>query len=315
MDSKSGNNSGNIDLHIHSTASDGSYDPLDIISLAKKAGIKAFALTDHDSIDGAKKILAHPQTLGPVKFLTGVEISAASPDFFSASGSFHILGYGIRLDHPGLNQTLQYQKAARKNRNPQMIARLNALGFELSLEEVISASEKDAQIGRPHIARLMVEKGFAKSINDAFDTYIGKGKPAYIDKPRVDTTNAIELILSAGGVPVLAHPGLLDVVDYEAYEYLLSELEPMGLKGIEVYYPRHSVEETDFFTELAEKFDLLATGGSDFHGAINPEIKIGTGTGNLAVPYVRYERLVNAIKHLQSSVPSPNEPIMMNPER
>jgi predicted metal-dependent phosphoesterase TrpH len=305
LDYKSGNISGNIDLHIHSTASDGSFDPLEISSLAKKAGLKAFALTDHDSIEGAKKILAHPHLLGPVKFLTGVEISVAPPNFFSVSGSFHILGYGIRLDHPDLNQTLLQQKIARKNRNPHMIARLNELGFDISLDEVISASAENAQIGRPQIAKVMVKKGFTDSINDAFDTYIGKGKPAYIDKSRVDTTKAIELILSAGGIPILAHPGLLEVVDFDAYEYLISELEPMGLKGLEVYYPRHSVEETDYFAELAEKFDLLITGGSDFHGAINPEIQIGRGTGDLAVPYMVYERLIQAINQLQSSGSKP----------
>ncbi|MBC2717482.1 MAG: PHP domain-containing protein [Desulfobacteraceae bacterium] len=301
MDYKSGYNFGNIDLHIHSTASDGSLDPLEILTIAKKAGLKAIALTDHDSVEGSKKILAHRHLLGPVKFLTGVEISAASPDFFSVSGSFHILGYGFDVDHPELNQTLLQQQNARKNRNPGIIARLNELGFDMSLDEVISESEEKAQIGRPHIARVMVKKGFARSIDDAFDTYIGKGKPAYIDKPRVDTVQAIKLILLAGGIPILAHPGLLDVVDFDAYEYLLSELVPMGLKGVEVYYPNHSVEETDYFAELAEKFDLLVTGGSDFHGAINPEIQLGTGKGDLCVPYVIFERLKREINQIKSS--------------
>jgi len=301
LDYKSGYNSGNIDLHIHSTASDGSLDPLEIPTLAKKAGLKAIALTDHDSIEGAKKILAHRHLLGPIKFLTGVEISAAPPDFFSVSGSFHILGYGIHLDHPDLNQTLRLQQNARKNRNPRMIARLNELGFNMTLDEIISASEEKAQIGRPHIARVMVKKGFADSIDDAFDTYIGKGKPAYIDKPRVDTAKAIELILSAGGLPILAHPGLLEVVDFNAYEYLVSELVPMGLKGIEVYYPNHSAEETDYFADLAEKFNLLVSGGSDFHGAINPNVQIGTGKGDLCVPYVIYERLKHEIDRMKSA--------------
>ncbi len=293
--------SGIIDLHIHSTASDGSLDPLEIPPLVQTAGLKAFALTDHDSIEGAQKILAHPNFPGPVKFLTGVEISAAAPDFFSASGSFHILGYGFDVDHPELNHTLLRQQHARKNRNPQMIARLNDLGFDLSLAEVISASEENAQIGRPHIARLMVKKGFVHSINDAFDMYIGKGKPAYIDKPRVETANAIGLILSAGGIPVLAHPGLLEVRDPKEYENLISRLKTMGLKGIEVFYPNHSAEQTDYFTELATRYDLLATGGSDFHGAVNPEIHLGTGTGDLAVPYVLYERLTCEISRLKSS--------------
>jgi predicted metal-dependent phosphoesterase TrpH len=301
LDYKSGYNFGRIDLHIHSTASDGSIDPLEIPCLAQKAGLKAIALTDHDSIDGTKKILTHRHLLGPVKFLTGVEISAAPPDFFSVPGSFHVLGYGFNVDHPDLNQALLQQQIARKNRNPGIISRLNELGFDMSLEEVISASEEKAQIGRPHIARVMVKKGFVDAIDDAFDLYLGKGKSAYIDKPRVETVQAIKLIRSAGGLPILAHPGLLDVRDFNAYEYLLGELVPMGLMGIEVYSPNHSVEETDYFVELAEKFDLLVTGGSDFHGAINPEIQLGTGNGDLCVPYVIYERLNHEINQIKSA--------------
>lgn len=296
--------SGTIDLHIHSTASDGSLDPLDILSLAKTAGLAAFALTDHDSIEGARKIIARGDLSGPVKFVTGVEISAQPPDFFNVSGSFHILGYGFDIDSSALNQSLHEQQAARKNRNPHIIKRLNDLGIDIRLEEVIASVEKNAQIGRPHIARVMVQKGLAASIEDAFDHFIGKGKPAYVEKARIPTTLAIEQIRSAGGVPVLAHPGLLDVSDFEAYEYLLSELVPAGLKGIEVYYPSHSPEETDYFLELTEKFDLLPTGGSDFHGAVNPEIQIGTGTGNLCIPYICYERLMREISTLNSGASS-----------
>lgn len=292
--------SGTIDLHIHSTASDGSFDPLDILQLVKKTGLWAFALTDHDSIEGTREILSQGHLLGSVKFLTGVEISAEPPDFFRVSGSFHILGYGIDVRHPGLNQALQTQQAARKNRNPHIIDRLNTLGFDISLEEVISESEENAQIGRPHIARVMVKKGFAPSIDEAFDTYIGKGKPAYVEKPRIASAHAIELIRSAGGIPILAHPGLLEVVDFEAYEYLVSGLVPSGLRGLEVYYPGHLPEETDYFLELTEKYDLLTTGGSDFHGAVNPEIRIGIGSGSLAVPYILYQRLAEEI-HRQNS--------------
>ena len=293
-----GYKSGIVDLHIHSTASDGSIAPLDILTLAKNAHLAAFALTDHDAISGTREILAHRHLLGPVKFLTGVEISAQSPDFFNVSGSFHVLGYGFNLDHPALNQALQAQQSSRKSRNPQIIARLNALGFDISLDTVVAESEKDAQIGRPHIARVMVKKGFAASVNDAFDKWLGKGKPAYVEKARIASARAIELIRKAGGAAVLAHPGLLDVADFDAYEYLISELVPMGLMGLEVYYPGHSPEETGYFLELTEKYGLLATGGSDFHGAINPEIHIGTGTGDLAVPYIVYERLAEEIGNL-----------------
>jgi len=293
--------SGNIDLHIHSTASDGSLYPLEILEHAKKNGLKAFALTDHDAVEGTKEILSHgiPDT---IKFLTGVEISAASPDFFDIPGNFHILGYGFRVDDPHLNQSLKTQQGARKNRNPLIIDRLNGLGIDVSLEEVIAESP-DAQIGRPHIAKVMVKKGFVGSINEAFDVYLAQGKPAYIDKVRIETADAIKLIQSAGGIPVLAHPGLLEVSDNNVYDPLFGNLRSMGLKGIEVYFPSHSAEQTILFEALAKKHGLLVTGGTDFHGAINPDIKLGVGRGGLSVPYGIYESLVNEINRLQSANP------------
>jgi predicted metal-dependent phosphoesterase TrpH len=284
-----------VDLHIHSTASDGSFDPLEILNLAKNTGLAAFALTDHDATSGVQKILAHPALLGPVQFLTGVEISAAPPKNFTLSGSFHLLGYGFTMDHPGLNLALDRQQAARKNRNPEMIRRLNALGFAMTLEDVIAASEAGAQIGRPHIARLMVQKGYCASINDAFDRYIGKGKPAYVEKARIPAAEAIGLIRSAGGIPVLAHPGLLEKISGEDFERLILALKSMGLLGIEVLYPEHSPAQTNFFQQCAEKHDLLITGGSDFHGAINPEIRLGIGKGDLFVPYALFYSLADAI--------------------
>lgn len=288
-------NTRTIDLHIHSTASDGSLDPLEILSLAKNTGLAAFALTDHDSISGVKKILAQRELLGPVQFLTGVEISAAPLKIISYSGSFHILGYGFTVDHPELNLALASQQTARKNRNPEIIQRLNALGLAITMEEVITASEENAQIGRPHIARLMVKKGFCPSIDDAFNRYLGKGKPAYVEKARIDASRAIALIRSAGGIPVLAHPGLIDKMTPEGFDLLIFELKRMGLMGLEVLYPEHSLEQTRYFRELSKKNELLITGGSDFHGAINPEIQLGKGKGDLTVPYTLFERLADAI--------------------
>jgi len=300
-------NSRTIDLHIHSTASDGSLDPLEILLLAKKTGLAAIALTDHDSTYGVKKILAHPELLGPIQFLTGVEISAAPPKNLHLSGSFHILGYGVAMDHPELNFALERQQTARKNRNPEMIQRLNALGLAMTLEEVVAASEADAQIGRPHIARLMVQKGYCASINEVFDRYIGKGKPAYIEKARIDAAKAMDLIRSAGGIPVLAHPGLVDKMTPEAFDLLMTDLKRMGLLGIEVLYPDHSPEQTRYFREIAETHELLITGGSDFHGAINPEIRLGRGKGDLAVPYVLFERLIEAVSRQKTSETSHDE--------
>jgi predicted metal-dependent phosphoesterase TrpH len=290
-----------IDLHIHSTASDGSLDPLEILARVKTAGLSAFALTDHDAVDGAQKILAHPELLGSVRFLTGVEISAAPLPILNLSGSFHILGYGISVNHEGLNRALESQQAARKNRNPEIIRRLNALGLAMTLDEVVQAAEPDAQIGRPHIARLMVRKGYCASINEAFDRYIGKGKPAYTEKARIPARDAIRLIRSADGIPVLAHPGLLTGMTPEGFRRLIPALKDMGLMGLEVLYPEHSPAQTDFFQALAHEHHLLITGGSDFHGAINPEIQIGSGKGDLVVPYTLYENLTAALACLKIS--------------
>jgi predicted metal-dependent phosphoesterase TrpH len=281
-----------IDLHIHSTASDGSLTPADIIDHAQKLNLAAIAITDHDSVDGSKEALqiGIPPSL---HFLTGVEISAAHPPFFPGSGSFHILGYAIHLDNRGLNQALSKLQDARKNRNPEILKRLNKLGFRISLEEVNQEVEK-GQLGRPHIAYAMVKKGFVASINEAFDKYLGTARPAYVDKDRIECEQAINLIRAAGGVPVLAHPALLNIENDQKLDALLQNLIKIGLAGIEVYYPGHSPQQIQQYTELAGKYGLLITGGTDFHGSITPEIKMGSGTGDLFVPYNLYKELMNA---------------------
>lgn len=292
--------SGNIDLHIHSTASDGSLAPLEILHLAEKTGLAAFSLTDHDAVDGAREIASVKgrgtdfNNKSIPFFISGVEISAAPPPRIKVSGSFHILGYGFDLDHPELDKALTRQQAARKNRNPQIIARLNEMGIDISLEAVEAASGTP-RIGRPHIATLMVEKGYARTINEAFDNYIGKGKPAYVDKPRIRADAAITLIRSAGGIPVLAHPGLLTVAPPGQISDLIGELTGMGLGGLEAYFPGHSDAQFKMFSDLARANGLLVTGGTDFHGAINPEIRMGTGQGGLHIPFSVFENLVKRL--------------------
>ena len=283
-----------IDLHIHSTASDGSLTPADIIDHAQKLNLAAIAITDHDSVDGSKEALQIdiPPSL---HFLTGVEISAAHPPFFPGSGSFHILGYAIHLDNRDLNQALSKLQDARKNRNPEILKRLNKLGFRISLEEV-NQEVGEGQLGRPHIAYAMLKKGFVASINEAFDKYLGNAGPAYVDKDRIECEQAISIIRAAGGVPVLAHPALLNIENDQKLDALLQNLMEIGLAGIEVYYPGHSPQQIRQYTELAENYGLLMTGGTDFHGSITPDTKMGSGDGDLFVPYTLYKELIDANK-------------------
>jgi hypothetical protein len=279
-----------IDLHIHTTASDGTFTPEQVISHAHQLKLKAIAITDHDTVAGSKEALRNgiPPSLG---FLTGVEISSTPPPFYPASGSFHLLGYSIRLDDPKLNHTLEKLQQARKNRNPAIITRLNELGISITLDEVRKEAG-EGQLGRPHIAQLMVKKRVVASIDAAFDQFLGTGKPAYVDKQRVECFKAIEIILAAGGVPVLAHPGLLDFKEENQLEELIGRLKKAGIQGVEVYYSGHTPDQTRLFAELAKRHDLLMTGGSDFHGAIQPEIEMGSGQGDLIVPFELFEKLI-----------------------
>lgn len=282
---------GGIDLHLHSTASDGTFTPSEIIRQAQKQNLSAIAITDHDTVEGSKEALS----LGippSVKFLTGVEISASPPAAINCFGSFHILGYALELDDTELIKTLAILQKARKNRNPGIIRRLNNLGFSFSLSDV-KAEVGPGQLGRPHIAQVMVKKGFVDSIDEAFNKYLAQGKPAYQKKYRIDCQRAIDVINGAGGLPVLAHPYLLGLNRDIDLEKLIIILKDMGLKGLEVYYPGHPPEKTAYYTELAKKHDLLMTGGTDFHGSLTPGLQMGTGRGEFFVPYSLYEKIVS----------------------
>ncbi len=281
-----------IDLHIHSSASDGTLSPAEILFQAKNLHLKAIAITDHDTIEGSKAALSvgiPPST----KFLTGVEISVSPPPLLPLFGSFHILGYAIRLDDSDLNKTLKVLQTARKNRNPRIMERLCNQGFDLSLEELYSEFG-DSQVGRPHIARLMVKKGYVKSIDEAFDEYIGSVRPAYVDKYRLYCARAIEIIDGAGGIAVLDHPFILKTKRKEVLEDLIITLKKMGLRGLEVYYPDHSSADTDYYSMLARRHGLLMTGGTDFHGFIKSDIEMGYGNGSFQVPYELSETLMES---------------------
>ncbi len=287
-------NQAGVDLHIHSTASDGTLSPVEILRLAEKLNLGAISITDHDTLKGSRELLEAAGSSG-IRVLTGIEISTTPPASYMIAKSFHILGYGIRLNDPALNQTLETLQHARENRNPLIISRLNTMGLDITLEEVIQTSG-EAQIGRPHIAQLMIKKGFVQTFDEAFDVYLGFNKPAYVDKFRLDCQKAIEMITEAGGTPVLAHPFLLRILDNSRLESLVATLKEMGLQGIEVYYPDHSSGDVEFYSRLALSHELAITGGTDFHGAIKPDIQLGCGKGDFFVPYSVYDLLVKRLQ-------------------
>lgn len=283
-----------IDLHVHSTASDGTLTPSEILALAVQLGLKAIAITDHDTLAGSAAAIAAgiPPSL---EFLSGIEISAAAPAGYAIDGSVHILGYGIDPAHPTLNELLHNLQRARQNRNPRIIARLNSLGMNLSLDE-LARIVGEATPGRPHIAQLMVEKGLAESIEDAFNRFLAKNRPGYVEKFRVPMSDAIDAIGKAGGVAVLAHPYLNGLDDPAVFLDFLLTLKSMGLGGIEAIYPDHPRAATVEYCRLAKKYQLLITGGTDFHGGVTPGVRPGIGEGGFHVPYSLYERL---IQHLE----------------
>jgi len=279
-----------IDLHTHSTASDGTFEPSELVILAKNTGLKALALTDHDTTEGLKSAYETALDIG-LPFVCGVEISVK----FSGPGHFHLLGYFLKPEVPELKDTLERLQKARDERNKKMVEKLQALGISISMEELREVAK--GEIGRPHIANLLVKKGVVKSFEEAFEKYLKKGAPAYVPKALLSPQEAIELVLKAKGIPVLAHPVTLKLNYLELKNYL-KELKDFGLMGIEVYYTEHSPEFTKVLLEYAKEFGFLVTGGSDFHGANKPDIKLGKGLGNLRVPFECYENLVKALEKL-----------------
>jgi predicted metal-dependent phosphoesterase TrpH len=275
---------GYVDLHLHTTASDGVMRPSDIVRYAKTKGLQAIAITDHDTIEGLEEGLKEGERLN-FEVIPGVEISAEYP-----KGSMHILGYFLDIYNPLLNERLKYLQKARAERNPKIVERLNSLGLKLDYEEVVKASG-GGQIGRPHFAQVLVEKGYVKNFQEAFERFLKKGAPAYVEKLRFTPGEALHFIHEANGVAVLAHPNTLSIQAYNELEELILKLIDMGLKGLEVYYPEHSFLEVAQYKALAERHGLQITGGTDFHGIEGNDLEIGIGRGDMRLPYSMVEGL------------------------
>lgn len=254
-------NKGYADLHTHTCASDGVGAPGDNVRLAYEAGLRALAITDHDTVAGLEEALEAGRRLG-VAVVPGVEISTVA-----AGKDIHVLGYYIRRDDPVLLERLRELRGVRQRRNDMLLERLGRLGLPLSMEEVLahregSGLEKDT-IGRPHIAMAMIAKGYVSSQKEAFQHYLGQGGAAYVNPPRIAPETAIQWIHEAGGAAVLAHPGLYGDDD------LVEKLAASGLDGIEAYHSDHSEADAKRYADLAGRYGLAVTAGSDYHGERN----------------------------------------------
>ena len=265
-----------IDLHCHSTFSDGSLTPEQLIAEAVRIGLAALALTDHDTVAGLPRFLAAAAGTA-VRAVPGVELSVDC-----SSGVMHMLGYWMDTANPELIRQMEWIRNGRELRNQGMLEKLNALGFAMTRDEVQALAGEDV-VGRPHFGQVMIQKGYAKDKNEVFDKWLGDGKPAYVDRPRLTAAAAVAVIRQAGGVAVLAHPFTLRV-SRDALASLFFELAAAGLAGVECYYSEHSAELTKEFLAMARQANLVPTGGSDFHGEVSPGIRLGVGFGGLNVP-------------------------------
>lgn len=264
-----------IDLHTHSTMSDGSLTPESLASLAKSLSVTAIALTDHDTTRGCRRFLTACEQAG-IRGIAGVELSAEYKP-----GTLHMLGYLALEQAEALEPILSDIQAGRETRNREMVAILNRHGVDLSMAQV-EAEAGDGMVGRPHFAAAMVRAGIVKDGREAFRRYLGKTGIAYRPRFRLPPDECIALIHAHGGVAVLAHPFSLGLSRRELREYV-KKLANWGLDGIEVLYPEHAHYDQNFYRYLAHRYKLLITGGSDFHGAANPWIRLGRGKGNLHV--------------------------------
>jgi len=252
-----------VDLHLHTTASDGAYAPAAVVALARERGLQTIAITDHDSVEGVAEALAAAGH--GLEVIAGVEINTDIPQ-----SEVHILGYYVDYRHAELRDVLQRLRDFRRDRARRMVEKLNRLGMPLDWQRV-AALAGDGAVGRPHVAQALVERGYVADVSQAFDLYIGREGPAYVERYKLTPTEATRLIVRAGGLPVLAHPsGLANLPS------LLDELTAAGLVGLEAYYTGYLPAETQSLLLLAQKYGLVATGGSDFHGgSILPHADLG----------------------------------------
>jgi hypothetical protein len=253
------------DLHVHTTASDGEYSPTKIVNLSKDKGLLAVAVTDHDTTKGVVEAIDASMNLG-VKVIPGIEISAVYDP-----GTLHMLGY-FPCYPEGLEEDLERIQKGRLDRFPKIIEKLNSLNVGISVEDVMQIAG-DAQVGRPHIAKAIIKKGYAKDFDEVFEKWLGKGKPCYVEKDKLTWEEAIKLITLHKGISVLAHPFTLELDNENLMAFVL-KMKGAGLSGIEVNYPEHTTDKIRLYKKIADDAGLILTGGTDFH---SPDRSAGLG--------------------------------------
>jgi len=267
-----------IDLHTHSTVSDGSDAPRRIPELAAEAGCSAVALTDHDRLDGVEEARSRAEELA-ITLIAGCELSCASP---AAAGSMHVLVYFVEPTEGALQDKLAELQTVRDRRNHALAERLEDLGLPVSYDEM-QEEAGGSGAGRPHAAAVLVRKGVVGSVGEAFERWLGDGRPGYVERTRLEPAEALRLVGESGGVASVAHPLSMKMTGADL-EATMSELAGLGLVGMECIYGRYSPEEREGLAAIARRLGLVVTGGSDHHGTYKPDLRVGVGRGDLEVP-------------------------------
>ena len=272
-----------VDLHTHSTASDGSEGPLALVEKASALGLTALALTDHDTLEGIAEAEMAAST-ADLELIPGTELS------LDHHGAMHLVVLWLEPGPGPLQNRLASLQHGRHARNLAIITLLDELGMPVGIDEVMEEAGSGS-VGRPHIAAVMMRKGFVESVAEAFDLWLGAGRPAYAGRPRLSPEEAIGLAIDSGGVPVLAHPHTLGINRAEEMAHLLDRLRSAGLVGLEATCSGYRRHEREGYADLARRFGLVASGGSDYHGRYKPGLELGIGYGDLLVPETVLDRL------------------------
>jgi predicted metal-dependent phosphoesterase TrpH len=270
------------DLHLHTTASDGKLTPQELVRQAVELKLDVIAITDHDSVGGISPALEVAKSFPQLMVIPGVEINTDVP-----KGEVHILGYFINYRNPEFNHALEELRNSRYERGKKMVARLAEIGVHIDWGRVLGLAG-GGSVGRPHIAQALLERGYISSLQEAFTKYIGRNGPAYVERKKLLPIEAVKLVINAGGLPVLAHPA-----DIEPLEPFILELKRAGMVGIEIYYNGYASKTIGQLKRLAKKHNLVACGGSDYHGL---DDSIGASMGSVDLPRESVEQLISLSK-------------------